>query len=132
MKNVFLRFGFIGLMSLTLSLSLSAQGRQGAPARGARGEQPQGQRGERGQRGQGPNAEQRKAIQERTKAALEQENQSFRLTMQGIMASARDAKDANARAAVKAQREAAQRNHQEALKRIRAEGQSALNALKQQ
>lgn len=135
MKNLYVRAGFIGLLGIILSVSLSAQGREGgAGARGA-GQGPRGEaaqnRGARGERG-GANevAEQRKAVQARQKSAIEQENSTFRLTMQSIQSNARNAKDPNARTAAKMEAAAAQRNHQAALQRIRAEAQSAMAALK--
>jgi hypothetical protein len=130
MKNALLRFGFVVLMTLTLSLSAVAQGRQGA--RGARGDQPQGQRG--GQIGApGPvvaMAEQRKAVQEKVKAAIQQENSSFRHRMQSLQADARASKDANERYVIKTKIDAARLDHQAALSKIRSEAQAAMAAFR--
>src|SRR5262245_15429466 len=119
MRALLIRMGFVGLVSLLLTISLSAQ-RGGAA--GARGEGPQGRgaRGETGERGQrGGNAadiaERRKAIQAQQKAAIDSENARFRTIMESIQANAKHATDANGRAQAKTEADNARRNHQEAI-----------------
>ena len=134
MKSLYFRTGFIVLLGILLCISLAAQGRGGAGARGtgqgARGEAAQN-RGARGEGGAANNAaEQRKAVQARQKAAIEQENARFRLTMQTIQSNARNAKDENSKALAKQEADAARRNHQSALQRIRAAGASASAGLR--
>jgi len=126
MRGLFIRSGFMCLLTMVVSVPLSAQNR-GAGARGGAGQNPQNQAAHGNTE---ELAAKRAAIQSQERTAIEQENKAFKDTISRLQSERNSSTNDVERDLLKARTSEAQRTHQANLQKIRTDAQSALAALK--